>query len=59
MFPPPYHHHHPPVPLPLHSPVTPRKSRHPNRPPCVTPCKTLYVRNLNEKKPPRILASAL
>ncbi|KAJ2372813.1 sulfite reductase [NADPH] flavoprotein component, partial [Coemansia sp. RSA 2603] len=43
----------------LEVPVTPRKSRHPNRPPCVTPCKTLYVRNLNEKKPPRILASAL
>ncbi|KAJ1722858.1 hypothetical protein LPJ53_002777 [Coemansia erecta] len=50
--------HRPPPPF-YHSPHTPRKIRHPNRPPCVTPSKTLYVRNLNEKKSPRMLASAL
>ncbi|KAJ2467475.1 hypothetical protein GGI02_004025 [Coemansia sp. RSA 2322] len=33
--------------------------RHPNRPPCVTPSKTLYLRNLNEKTNPKTVASAL
>ncbi|KAJ2785406.1 hypothetical protein GGI15_001922 [Coemansia interrupta] len=52
--------HHPPPPPPyFHSTHTPRKIRHPNRPPCVAPSKTLYVRNLSEKKSPRVLASAL
>ncbi|KAJ2778039.1 hypothetical protein H4R18_004838 [Coemansia javaensis] len=33
--------------------------RHPNRPPCTTPSKTLYVRNLNEKTRLPVLTKAL
>ncbi|KAJ2160879.1 hypothetical protein GGF46_001936 [Coemansia sp. RSA 552] len=35
------------------------KIRHPNRPPCVTPSKTLYVRNLNERTRGSVLTAAL
>ncbi|KAJ2616111.1 hypothetical protein H4S08_000923 [Coemansia sp. RSA 1365] len=36
-------------------PAKMRKIRHPNRPPCTTASKTLYIRNLNEKtKLPRL-----
>ncbi|KAI8321415.1 hypothetical protein GQ54DRAFT_261774 [Martensiomyces pterosporus] len=35
------------------------KIRHPNRPPCTKPSKTLYIRNLNEKIKPPVLKSAL
>ncbi|KAI7831901.1 hypothetical protein BX661DRAFT_179477 [Kickxella alabastrina] len=35
------------------------KIRHPNRPPCLTPSKTVYIRNLNEKTKPVVLAAAL
>ncbi|KAJ2843558.1 hypothetical protein IWW36_005522, partial [Coemansia brasiliensis] len=39
-------------------PVKP-KIRHPNRPPCTTPSKTLYIRNLNEKIKIPVLIKAL
>ncbi|KAJ1898773.1 hypothetical protein LPJ66_002544 [Kickxella alabastrina] len=45
----------PSYPLPASRP----KIRHPNRPPCLTPSKTLYIRNLNEKTKPVVLAAAL
>ncbi|KAJ1955767.1 hypothetical protein EC988_001705 [Linderina pennispora] len=35
------------------------RMRHPNRPPCLKPGKTLYVRNLNERKKPSALVAAL
>ncbi|KAJ2887478.1 hypothetical protein FB639_001286 [Coemansia asiatica] len=35
------------------------KIRHPNRPPCLKPSKTLYIRNLNEKTKLSVLVAAL
>ncbi|KAJ1943508.1 hypothetical protein FBU59_002890 [Linderina macrospora] len=35
------------------------RMRHPNRPPCLKPSKTLYVRNLNEKTKLPVLITAL
>ncbi|KAJ2709071.1 hypothetical protein H4R19_004436, partial [Coemansia spiralis] len=35
------------------------KIRHPNRPPCTTPSKTLYIRNLSEKTKVPALTEAL
>ncbi|KAJ1817817.1 sulfite reductase [NADPH] flavoprotein component, partial [Coemansia sp. RSA 2598] len=44
----------------VHQQRMPRpKIRHPNRPPCLKPSKTLYIRNLNEKKKPPVLVAAL
>ncbi|KAJ2328079.1 hypothetical protein GGI00_004290 [Coemansia sp. RSA 2681] len=40
-------------------PATMARIRHPNRPPCTTPSKTLYLRNLSEKAKPKALASTL
>ncbi|KAJ2358094.1 hypothetical protein GGF43_001049 [Coemansia sp. RSA 2618] len=47
----PYPSFGPPMPAP--------KIRHPNRPPCTTPSKTLYIRNLNEKIKVPVLTKAL
>ncbi|KAJ2480228.1 hypothetical protein IWW56_002594 [Coemansia sp. RSA 2131] len=49
----PYIPYGPPVPAPA------PKIRHPNRPPCTTPGKTLYIRNLNEKTKLPVLTAAL
>ncbi|KAJ1842763.1 hypothetical protein LPJ57_009929 [Coemansia sp. RSA 486] len=59
-----------PVPMPMHmqgsmpmsmhqQPMPRPKIRHPNRPPCLNPSKTLYIRNLNEKKKLPVLVAAL
>ncbi|KAJ2489851.1 hypothetical protein IWW37_003619 [Coemansia sp. RSA 2050] len=45
-----------PSPLP---PVSIPRIRHPNRPPCTTPSKTLYLRNLSEKANPKVMATTL
>ncbi|KAJ1733019.1 hypothetical protein LPJ61_001764 [Coemansia biformis] len=54
----------PPPPHMVHMPYGPPPAkmpriRHPNRPPCTTPSKTLYIRNLNEKTKIPALTAAL
>ncbi|KAI9500746.1 hypothetical protein GGI25_003940 [Coemansia spiralis] len=59
MHPPPYMQ--PVMSLPYATPPAraPPKIRHPNRPPCTIPSKTLYIRNLREKTKDSALIKAL
>ncbi|KAJ2696919.1 hypothetical protein H4218_004285 [Coemansia sp. IMI 209128] len=48
-----------PYALPPSLPANIPRIRHPNRPPCTTPSKTLYLRNLSEKANPKVMAATL
>ncbi|KAJ2548742.1 hypothetical protein EV175_004711, partial [Coemansia sp. RSA 1933] len=57
----PYATHTPPGFMPYAMPQQPKapKIRHPNRPPCTVPSKTLYIRNLRESTKIPVLVKAL